>query len=170
MALTASSITPLTVSTLERLYQQFLLEAKDDYGWSEGAIPFGMLVDVLAVGDLHAIALEDSSKTDEVADIKIVLAEKGSVLAARVCVGNCPACVAVGAILFPFCNNAFSGSALLLEIVTGSAVNEAGLFAFKGNTNVSNGSPPVLTALGSEAAIGGTLFCSAGRGAGFTSI
>jgi hypothetical protein len=63
MALTASSITPLTVSTLERLYQQFLLEAKDDYGWSEGAIPFGMLVDVLALGDLHAIALEDSSQT-----------------------------------------------------------------------------------------------------------
>jgi predicted SnoaL-like aldol condensation-catalyzing enzyme len=63
MALTASPITPLTVSSLERLYQQFLLEAKDDYGWTEGAIPFEMLVEVLSTGNLHAIALEDTTKT-----------------------------------------------------------------------------------------------------------
>jgi ribosomal protein S18 acetylase RimI-like enzyme len=61
MALIAKSISPLTVSELERLYQQFLIEAKEDYGWSEGAIPFEMLVNVLAVGDLHAIALEDTT-------------------------------------------------------------------------------------------------------------
>jgi hypothetical protein len=63
MALIAKSISPLSVSELERLYNQFLIEAKTGYGWSEGAIPFEMLVDVLAVGDLHAIALEDTSKT-----------------------------------------------------------------------------------------------------------
>ena len=63
MALTASPITPLTVSSLERLYQQFLVEAKDGYGWTEGAIPFEMLVDVLSAGNLHAIALEDTTKT-----------------------------------------------------------------------------------------------------------
>ena len=64
MALVATPISPLTVSSLERLYHQFLLEAKEDYGWSEGAIPFELLVEVLASGNLHAIALEDTSQTD----------------------------------------------------------------------------------------------------------
>jgi hypothetical protein len=63
MALIPTTITPLTVGQLEPLYQQFLIEAKTDYGWSEGAIPFELLVQVLAMQDLYAIGLEDTTLT-----------------------------------------------------------------------------------------------------------